>query len=512
MTTRCSQGTAAARTAFWLCAFGLALLLSGCGGNRSVVLDGSVDDDGAVQDGEDAGVRPGCERVDRTCDNVDDDCDGETDEDYIPDDTCGIGYCQESNSPSVCQDGHEVVCRQGGSLSAADRTCDGGDDNCNGFVDEDWTTTVTCGLGQCSRSTECVDGQEVCEPGEPSEEICDDEDNDCDGDYDEDQVCGVCVDVVSGTVIQVGSWGECGEYADDCAEVGMRYRTRVVCRAEEPIQEQEPESCRRETERTPCGGERVCVNGQCALWGPCPEENDVGEDQIPLRLARSDKRSASICMADDDQDRYRLTLPGFSELDLTLELDRNTQDRVGMRLFPTVRFEDPPLQGGADGVPTLHLSNDNSTEQPYYLQILNLDRTQDVGYQLDVRYTQMEGRVGCPDADDNVEDLIPIRVEAAGDFQGAICLADNSDDRYRVTVPAGGRVHVEVETDAAATDQIRLWLYDNAGYSEPPLHGGAEGATQLAAENPGDEFVWLYLLVQNVTRDQDISYNLRFSY
>ena len=487
----------------------LAVLAAGCGSNRSVVLDGSVEDGG---DGADAGLRPGCEATDRTCDGKDDDCDGETDEDYIPDDTCGIGYCRDSNSPSSCQDGHEILCRQGGSLGGLDRACDGVDEDCDGLVDEDWTTRRTCGAGECKRDTLCVDGAEVCEAGQPSDEICDDKDNDCDGDYDEEQVCGQCVDVVSGTVIQAGGWGDCTDFDDICDEVGMRYRTLVVCRAEEPVQEQSGESCRRETERTPCGGTRVCVNGGCVDWSPCPEENDMGEDQIPLRLAYSDRRSASICMLNDEQDRYRVTLPGFSEMDLGLLLDAGTRDRVGLRLFATPAYEEPPVQGGALGVAELHAANDASSELPYYVQILNHDRTHDVGYQIDVRYTLREGRVGCPDVDDNVEDLIPIRVEASGEHQGAICLADNADDRYRVTVPAGGQVRIQAETGEGVSDTLRLWLYDNSGYSEPPLHGGASGSLDITAPNGGNESVWLYLLVQNITRDQDVSYTLRFTY
>jgi hypothetical protein len=75
--------------------------------------------------------------IDTTCDSVDDDCNGEPDEDYVPDSTCGVGYCRATNTPSSCNDGVEALCQPGTPLSADDATCDGVDDNCNGKIDED---------------------------------------------------------------------------------------------------------------------------------------------------------------------------------------------------------------------------------------------------------------------------------------------------------------------------------------------------------------------------------------
>ena len=75
---------------------------------------------------------------DTTCDGVDDDCDGDTDEDYVSDDTCGVGYCLTNNTPSVCVDGQETAC-QPGAPNSADDPCpaDGIDDDCDGLTDED---------------------------------------------------------------------------------------------------------------------------------------------------------------------------------------------------------------------------------------------------------------------------------------------------------------------------------------------------------------------------------------
>jgi hypothetical protein len=74
---------------------------------------------------------------DTTCDGVDDDCSGAADEDYLVDDTCGVGYCNTTNTPSSCVSGTETLCQPGTPLSSDDATCDGVDDDCDSSVDED---------------------------------------------------------------------------------------------------------------------------------------------------------------------------------------------------------------------------------------------------------------------------------------------------------------------------------------------------------------------------------------
>jgi hypothetical protein len=113
------------------------------------------------------------------------------------DDSCGVGYCRETNTPSSCADGLVLACRPGSPRAASDSSCDGVDDDCDGATDEDYAPLATsCGRGVCARggARTCLSGAAVdsCSPGVPSSALDDASgagnglDDDCDGRVDED--------------------------------------------------------------------------------------------------------------------------------------------------------------------------------------------------------------------------------------------------------------------------------------------------------------------------------------
>jgi hypothetical protein len=126
---------------------------------------------------------------DATCDGRDDDCDGNTDEDWEAE-ACGEGACA---AMSACVDGVERPCQIGGGAEN-DPTCDGNDDDCDGNTDEDYEPT-NCGTGACARQSTCVGGvEQACQPGPAaqSDPTCDGIDDDCDDAADEDYADASC--------------------------------------------------------------------------------------------------------------------------------------------------------------------------------------------------------------------------------------------------------------------------------------------------------------------------------
>ncbi len=131
----------------------------------------------------------------------------------LGEEACGVGECEMT--VDLCVDGQ---CVPGDPI---DEVCDGLDNDCDEYVDEDLPVTPTmCGAGECAAAgyAMCVGGDIVddCMPGTPSAEICDALDNDCDGDVDEDQpitptTCGVGECAAMGDLMCTN-----GAFVDDC--------------------------------------------------------------------------------------------------------------------------------------------------------------------------------------------------------------------------------------------------------------------------------------------------------
>ena len=140
-------------------------------------------------------VHPGAAEI---CDDIDNNCNAQVDEgcDDDGDEHCDAAIgCAEGVTPSTCLDGCDDCQDNDAAIyPGVSEVCNGRDDNCVDGVDEGFGVGGSCtsGLGLCANT-----GTKVCNaggtgtvcdaiPGDPNNELCDALDNDCDGFVDED--------------------------------------------------------------------------------------------------------------------------------------------------------------------------------------------------------------------------------------------------------------------------------------------------------------------------------------
>jgi hypothetical protein len=164
------------------------------------------------------------------CDGLDNDCDGLTDEGNP-----GGGQACSTGLPGACAAG-TTVCSGGAIVCVANQSpsaevCDGVDNDCDGAVDEgNPGGGVSCSTGQpgvCGPGTTvCSGGALSCSPNQsPSAETCDGLDNDCDGFVDDGNPGG-------GGACSTGQLGACGSGTLQCQGAQL-----VCLQTHVPVQE-----------------------------------------------------------------------------------------------------------------------------------------------------------------------------------------------------------------------------------------------------------------------------------
>jgi hypothetical protein len=215
------------------------------------------------------------------CDHVDNDCDGLVDDGLNLGAACtnGLGLCQRAGV-LACGVGGAVTCNAVAGAPQLE-TCDGADNNCDGRVDDgnpggggdvQYRRSPACAVRARSPATAAA---LVCQGRNlASAEVCDGADNDCDGFTDEDDVGGAltraCYEGPAGTSgvgICHGGFTTCGNGRYGAC-IGQTLPGNEICDTVD-------NDCDGDTDNLVGGGVCACIPGQVrdCYTGPAGTQN-----------------------------------------------------------------------------------------------------------------------------------------------------------------------------------------------------------------------------------------------
>ncbi len=183
------------------------------------------------------------------------------------------GACAAGNVASTCVAGVETGC-QTGTPAAADDSCDGIDNNCNGATDEGYVAVTSCFLpGACASgnvASSCTAGIETaCQTGTPVPETCNSIDDNCDGQVDEEACVTTTSTIVSTTTTTIDG-GPVDADNDHDGILDAADNCPNSCNPEQL--DANGDGIGDVCDQTPgCGG---CGQPVCELQGQCDSDND----------------------------------------------------------------------------------------------------------------------------------------------------------------------------------------------------------------------------------------------
>ena len=213
-----------------------------------------------------ANIAPGTQA--EVCDGKDNNCDG-----VVDNGNPGGGVACTSSFPGVCSAGTTactagaLVCNANIAPGTVPETCDGKDNNCDGFVDNgNPGGGIACasGLpGVCAAgTTACIAGAVACNPNvSPGTvpETCDGKDNNCDGVVDNGNPGG-------GLTCVSGLPGECSAGTTACTAGAIACNANITPGSQPETCDGKDNDCNGVVDNGNPGGGLVCVSG---LPGEC---------------------------------------------------------------------------------------------------------------------------------------------------------------------------------------------------------------------------------------------------
>ena len=242
---------------------------------------------------------PGWSAADTTCDGLDDNCDGATDEGFVgAATTCPETACTGSGT-TFCEGGvTKDTCSE--PAAATDATCNNVDEDCDGQTDDDvGTRETTCGKGACAATghERCTAGQLVddCAAGTPAatDGNCDGVDDDCDDQTDEDYA-PVATTCGTGACAATGMTSCAGGHLGDSCHVGAQLAgSDMTCNKID-------DDCDGKTDEDYQPHNTSCGAGSCAGSGTTSCE--AGEEKDSCTSSTGAPQDADCDNVDDDCD------------------------------------------------------------------------------------------------------------------------------------------------------------------------------------------------------------------
>ena len=115
----------------------------------------------------------------------------------------------------------------------------------------------------------------------------------------------------------------------------------------------------------------------------CPEgEIDENEDANPVQISEASLYFGGICTGDNADDRYEVTVPASSNVNVTVE--SLSTDIISLWLYNDAGYTD--LNSGGSDITDMDLVNDTAGDKTFYLLLYNAQNSVDSPYTITADY------------------------------------------------------------------------------------------------------------------------------